>query len=163
MEPGVEMGPLANRRRLEAAHAFVEDARAGGAKLLAGGGPPAGIRRGYFFSPTVLSDMAADARMLIEEPFVPVAPLLGFDDFDEVIERANALPFGLAAYLFTNRLRTAERAADALEAGMVGINDLALAAAEAPFGGVKESGIGREGGTFGIRGFLEAKTVKTVI
>ncbi len=163
MDPGVEMGPLANRRRLEAAHAFVEDARAGGAKLLAGGGPPAGIRRGYFFSPTVLSDMAADARMLIEEPFVPVAPLLGFDDFDEVIERANALPFGLAAYLFTNRLRTAERAADALEAGMVGINDLALAAAEAPFGGVKESGIGREGGTFGIRGFLEAKTVKTVI
>jgi succinate-semialdehyde dehydrogenase/glutarate-semialdehyde dehydrogenase len=163
MEPGVEMGPLANRRRLEAAHAFVEDARAGGAKLLAGGSTPAGIQRGYFFSPTVLSDLAADARMLIDEPFVPVAPLLGFDDFDEVIERANALPFGLAAYLFTNRLRTAERAADALEAGMVGINDLALAAAEAPFGGVKESGIGREGGTFGICGFLEAKTVKTVI
>jgi succinate-semialdehyde dehydrogenase/glutarate-semialdehyde dehydrogenase len=163
MEPGVEMGPLANRRRLEAAKAFVEDARAGGAKLLAGGAPPAGIQRGYFFSPTVLSDVAADARILVEEPFVPVAPLLGFDDFDEVIERANALPFGLAAYLFTNRLRTAERAADALESGMVGINDFALATAEAPFGGVKESGIGREGGTFGIRGFLEAKTVKTVI
>ena len=163
MEPGVEMGPLANRRRLEAARAFVEDARAGGAKLLAGGGPPAGIRRGHFFSPTVLSDLAEDARMLSEEPFVPVAPLLGFDDFDEVIERANALPFGLAAYLFTSRLRTAERAAEALEAGMVGINDFALAASEAPFGGVKESGIGREGGSFGIREYLEPKTVKTVI
>jgi succinate-semialdehyde dehydrogenase/glutarate-semialdehyde dehydrogenase len=163
MEPGVEMGPLANLRRLEAAHAFVEDARAGGANLLAGGGPPAGIHRGHFFSPTVLSDVAADARMLTEEPFVPVAPLLRFDDFDEVIERANALPFGLAAYLFTNRLRTAERAADALEAGMVGINDFALAASEAPFGGVKESGIGREGGTLGIREYLEPKTVKTVI
>ena len=160
MEPGVEMGPLAS-------------APGGGARLRRGReraaqssspvGLPAGIRRGYFFSATVLSDLAADARMLIDEPFVPVAPLLSFDDFDEVIERANALPFGLAAYLFTNRLRTAEQAADALEAGMVGINDLALATAEAPFGGVKESGIGREGGTFGIRGFLEAKTVKTVI
>ena len=79
------------------------------------------------------------------------------------MERANALPFGLAAYLFTNRLQTAERAADALEAGMVGINDFALATAEAPFGGVKESGIGREGGALGIRDFLEAKTVKTVV
>jgi succinate-semialdehyde dehydrogenase/glutarate-semialdehyde dehydrogenase len=163
MEPGVEMGPLANRRRLEAAHAFVEDARAGGAKLLAGGGPPAGTQRGYFFSPTVFSEVADDAQMLIEEPFVPVAPLLDFDDFDEVIERANGLPFGLAAYLFTNRLRTAEQATDALEAGMVGINDFTLAASEAPFGGVKESGIGREGGTFGIREYLQAKTVKTVI
>jgi len=163
MEPGVEMGPLANRRRLEAAQAFVEDAKAGGAKVLTGGGAPAGIQKGHFFSPTVLSDLADDARMLFEEPFVPVAPLLPFDDFDQVIERANALPFGLAAYLFTNRLRTAERAADALESGMVGVNDFTLAASEAPFGGIKESGIGREGGTFGIREYLEPKTVKTVI
>jgi succinate-semialdehyde dehydrogenase/glutarate-semialdehyde dehydrogenase len=163
MEPSVEMGPLANRRRLEAAHAFVEDAKAGGAKILTGGGAPAGIQKGHFFSPTVLSDLADDARMLYEEPFVPVAPLLPFDDFDQVIERANALPFGLAAYLFTNRLRTAERAADALESGMVGVNDFTLAASEAPFGGIKESGIGREGGTFGIREYLEPKTVKTVI
>jgi len=163
MEPGVEMGPLANRRRLEAAHGFVEDAKAGGAKILTGGGAPAGIQKGHFFSPTVLSDLADDARILFEEPFVPVAPLLPFDDFDQVIERANALPFGLAAYLFTNRLRTAERAADALESGMVGVNDFTLAASEAPFGGIKESGIGREGGTFGIREYLEPKTVKTVI
>ena len=163
MEPGVEMGPLANRRRLEAAHAFVKDATTGGARLLAGGGRPEGIGRGYFFSPTVISNVPAEARILNEEPFIPVAPLLVFDDFDEVMERANALPFGLAAYLFTNRLQTAERAADALEAGMVGINDFALATAEAPFGGVKESGIGREGGALGIRDFLEAKTVKTVV
>jgi succinate-semialdehyde dehydrogenase/glutarate-semialdehyde dehydrogenase len=162
LEPDVEMGPLANRRRLEAAHAFVEDATSGGARLLVGGGRPPGIDRGYFFSPTVISNVAAEARILIEEPFIPVAPLLVFDEFDEVMERANALPFGLAAYLFTNRLQTAERAADALEAGMVGINDFALATAEAPFGGVKESGTGREGGALGIRDFLEAKTVKTV-
>jgi len=163
MEPGVEMGPLANRRRLEAAHAFVEDAKAGGAKILTGGGTPPGMRKGYFFSPTVLSGLADDARMLTEEPFVPVAPLLAFEDFDQVIERANALPFGLAAYLFTDRLGTAERAANALESGMVGVNDFTLAASEAPFGGVKESGIGREGGSFGIREYLEPKMVKTVI
>jgi succinate-semialdehyde dehydrogenase/glutarate-semialdehyde dehydrogenase len=163
MEPGVEMGPLANHRRLEAARGFVEDARKGGAEILTGGGTPAGIDKGYFFSPTVLSGLADAARMLVEEPFVPVAPLLAFDEFDEVIERANALPFGLAAYLFTHRLATAERASEALEAGMVGVNDFTLAASEAPFGGIKESGIGREGGTFGIREYLEPKTVKTVI
>lgn len=163
MEPGVEMGPLANARRYEAARGLVEDAKARGATVLAGGDRPSGLDKGHFFSPTVLSDLPARARILHEEPFVPVAALQSFDDFDEVIERANALPFGLAAYVFTNRLDHAERAAAALEAGMVGINDFTLAAAEAPFGGVKESGIGRESGTFGIREFLEVKTVKTVI
>lgn len=163
MEPGVEMGPLANARRYEAARGLVEDAKALGATVLAGGDRPSGLDKGHFFSPTVLSDLPARARILHEEPFVPVAALQSFDDFDEVIERANALPFGLAAYVFTNRLDHAERAAAALEAGMVGINDFTLAAAEAPFGGVKESGIGRESGTFGIREFLEVKTVKTVI
>jgi succinate-semialdehyde dehydrogenase/glutarate-semialdehyde dehydrogenase len=104
----------------------------------------------------------AEARILHEEPFVPVAPILEFDDFDEVLARANALRYGLAAYVFTRSLQSAERAADALEAGMVGINNFALASAEAPFGGVKESGMGREGGALGIREFLEAKMIKTV-
>jgi len=162
LDPEVEMGPLANPRRLETARTLVEDALAGGAKLLAGGGPPVSQTRGYFFAPTVLSELATEARILREEPFVPVAPILEFDDFDEVLERANALPFGLAAYVFTNDLRSAELAADGLEAGMVGINDFALAAAEAPFGGVKQSGMGRESGALGIREFLEAKTIKTV-
>ncbi len=162
LDPEVEMGPLTNTRRFEAAQALVADALAGGGKLLAGGGRPASQQRGFFFEPTVLADVAPEARILHEEPFVPVAPILEFDDFDQVLARANALPFGLAAYLFTNDLATAEHAADALEAGMVGINDFALAAAEAPFGGVKQSGIGREGGALGIREFLEAKTLKTV-
>jgi succinate-semialdehyde dehydrogenase/glutarate-semialdehyde dehydrogenase len=163
LDPDVEMGPLANCRREERAWAFVEDAVARGAKRLAGGERPASGSRGYFFSPTVLGDLPPEAEILHEEPFVPVAPILEFEDFDEVLERANALPFGLAAYVFTHRLDTAERAADALQSGMVGINDFGLAAAEAPFGGVKESGMGREGGAFGIREFLEVKTVKTVI
>ncbi|MGH0035298.1 MAG: NAD-dependent succinate-semialdehyde dehydrogenase [Myxococcota bacterium] len=162
LEEGVEMGPLANPRRLEAARELVEDALACGAKLLAGGGRPASQPHGYFFSPTVLAEVPADARMLREEPFVPVAPILPFDDLDEAVARANALPFGLAAYAFTRDLAQAERLTEELEAGMVGVNDLALAAAEIPFGGVKESGIGRESGRLGIFEFLESRTLKTV-
>ena len=156
------MGPLANPRRLKMAESLVDDALGLGAKLLAGGGRPASPTRGYFFSPTVLADVPAEARILHEEPFVPVAPILEFDDLDEVLARANALRYGLAAYVLTRSLQSAERAADALEAGMVGINNFALASADAPFGGVKESGIGREGGALGIQEFLEAKMIKTV-
>jgi succinate-semialdehyde dehydrogenase/glutarate-semialdehyde dehydrogenase len=145
------------------ARVLVEDALGRGAKLLAGGKPPASSGRGYFFPPTVLTDVPPDAQILHQEPFVPVAPIIEFEDFDEVLGRANALPFGLAAYVFTHDLRTAERAAAALEAGMVGINDFELAAAEAPFGGIKESGMGRESGALGIREFLEPKMVKTVL
>jgi succinate-semialdehyde dehydrogenase/glutarate-semialdehyde dehydrogenase len=162
LDPDVEMGPLANARRLEMAEALVDDALGLGAKLLAGGARPASQARGYFFSPTVLAQVPPEARILHEEPFVPVAPILEFDDLDEVLARANALPYGLAAYVFTRSLHSAERAAGALEAGMVGINDFALACADAPFGGVKESGIGREGGALGIKAFLEAKMIRTV-
>jgi succinate-semialdehyde dehydrogenase/glutarate-semialdehyde dehydrogenase len=163
LDPDVDMGPLANRRRLQAAREFCDDALARGARRLAGEERSDLPGQGYFFPPTVLADVPPEARILHEEPFVPVAPILVFDDFDEVIARANALPYGLAAYVFTGRLRTARLAAEALEVGMVGINDLVIATAEAPFGGVKESGIGRESGTLGIREFLEPKTVKTLI
>jgi len=162
LDPEVEMGPLANPRRLQMAEDLVADALGLGAKLLTGGGRPASRTRGYFFSPTVLAHVPPEARILHEEPFVPVAAILEFDDLDEVLARANALRYGLAAYVFTRNLHSAERAADALEAGMVGINTFALSSAEAPFGGVKESGIGREGGALGIREFLEAKMIKTV-
>ena len=97
---------------------------------------------------------------VIPEPFVPVAPIAGFRDFDEAIERANSVPFGLAGYVFTNSLRTATLASEAIEAGMVGVNEMLLAAAEAPFGGVKESGMGREGGALGIKDYLEPRSVK---
>jgi len=97
---------------------------------------------------------------MIEEPFVPIAPIAGFTEFDEVIQRANNVPFGLAGYVFTNSLRTATLASEALECGMVGVNEMLLATAEAPFGGIKESGMGREGGSLGIKDYLEPKYVK---
>jgi succinate-semialdehyde dehydrogenase/glutarate-semialdehyde dehydrogenase len=160
-EDGVTMGPLANARGLEAAQGLVEDALIRGAELLAGGRPPAGFDRGYFFEPTVLGRVPDEARIMTEEPFGPVAPIATFTGFDEVVARANALPFGLAGYVFSRSLRTATLAAEALEVGMVGINDMLLACAEAPFGGIKESGMGREGGALGIRDYLEAKYIKT--
>jgi succinate-semialdehyde dehydrogenase/glutarate-semialdehyde dehydrogenase len=160
-DDGVTMGPLANARGLETAKSLVEDALGRGAELLAGGRQPAGFNRGYFFEPTVLGHVPDDARVMTEEPFGPVAPIATFTGFDEVVARANALPFGLAGYVFSRSLRTANLAAEALEVGMVGVNDMLLACAEAPFGGVKESGMGREGGALGIHDYLEAKYVKT--
>ncbi|MEC5324199.1 NAD-dependent succinate-semialdehyde dehydrogenase [Aurantimonas sp. A3-2-R12] len=160
MEEGVQMGPLANRRGLETIQELVEDARQRGAQVLAGGSVPAEANRGFFFEPTVLGHVPDDARIMREEPFGPVAPLTTFTTYDEVMERANALPFGLAGYVFSNDLRTATRAYEDLEVGMVGVNEMLLAIAEAPFGGVKESGMGREGGSFGIGDYLETKYVK---
>ncbi|WP_442873815.1 NAD-dependent succinate-semialdehyde dehydrogenase [Aurantimonas sp. C2-6-R+9] len=160
MEEGVQMGPLANRRGLETIQELVEDARQRGAEVLAGGSVPAEANRGFFFEPTVLGHVPDDARIMREEPFGPVAPLTTFTSYDEVMERANALPFGLAGYVFSNDLRTATRAYEDLEVGMVGVNEMLLATAEAPFGGVKESGMGREGGSFGIGDYLETKYVK---
>ncbi|HVY58826.1 MAG TPA: NAD-dependent succinate-semialdehyde dehydrogenase [Xanthobacteraceae bacterium] len=159
-EEGVTMGPLANQRGLEGAKSLLADALEHGAELLAGGKVPAGFNRGYFFEPTVLGRVPDDARIMFEEPFAPIAPIATFRDFDDVVARANALPFGLAGYVFSNSLRTATLAAEALEVGMVGINDMLLATAEAPFGGVKESGMGREGGSLGIRDYLEPKYIK---
>ncbi len=161
LEDGVTMGPLANSRGLDNAKALVKDALDRGADLLAGGKTPAGHNRGYFFEPTVLGCVPDDARIMNDEPFGPVAPIATFTSFEDVIERANALPFGLAGYVFAKSLKTATLAAEALEVGMVGVNDMLLATAEAPFGGIKESGIGREGGSIGIRDYLEPKYIKT--
>jgi succinate-semialdehyde dehydrogenase / glutarate-semialdehyde dehydrogenase len=160
LDEGVQIGPLANQRGLKNALALVEDACELGAKLLAGGQRPPGFNRGYFFEPTVLGAVPDKARIMKEEPFVPIAPLTPFNDFDEVITRANSVPYGLAAYVFTRSLRTANMASEALECGMVGVNDFAIATAEAPFGGVKESGMGREGGSLGVQDYLVAKYTK---
>jgi succinate-semialdehyde dehydrogenase/glutarate-semialdehyde dehydrogenase len=159
-DEGVTMGPLASARGLENIKSLVADAVARGAELLAGGRPAAGFNRGFFFEPTVLGRVPDEARIMTEEPFGPAAPITTFVDFDEVVSRANALPFGLAGYVFTKSLRTATLASEALEVGMVGVNDMLLATAEAPFGGVKESGMGREGGALGIRDYLEPKYIK---
>jgi succinate-semialdehyde dehydrogenase/glutarate-semialdehyde dehydrogenase len=160
-DAGVAMGPLASARSLAHVKELVADAVGRGAKVLTGGKPPAGFNRGYFYEPTVLGGVPDEAGIMHEEPFGPVAPLTTFKSFEEAIVRANGLPFGLAGYLFTSSLRTATLASEALEVGMVGINDMLLACAEAPFGGIKESGMGREGGALGIFDYLEPKYIKT--
>ncbi|MEF7613187.1 NAD-dependent succinate-semialdehyde dehydrogenase [Aquincola sp. MAHUQ-54] len=160
---GTEVGPMANRRGLANAHRLIDDALAQGARLIAGGRRPEGLPgdKGYYLAPTVLADVPPSARIMREEPFGPVAPLAPFDGFDEAIALANSTPYGLASYLFSRSLKTATMASEAIEAGMVGVNDLAIASAEMPFGGVKESGMGREGGALGIRDYLEAKYIRT--
>ena len=159
-DAGVDCGPMANARGRERAASFVKDAVEKGAEVLVGGSPPADMNRGFFFAPTVLDHVPDEARIMYEEPFAPIAPIAAFEAFDEVIARANAVPYGLAGYLFSSSLSTANRAAEALEVGMVGVNDLIVAAAEIPFGGVKESGMGREGGKLGIFDYLDPKYVK---
>lgn len=160
LEEGVQMGPMANERGLSTIQELVADATAKGADILAGGGRPEGINRGYFFAPTVLGHVPDEARVMSEEPFGPIAPITTFRDYDEVMERANSLPFGLAGYVFTNDLGRATRAYEDLECGMIGVNEMLLATAEAPFGGIKESGMGREGGSLGIHDYLDPKYVK---
>ena len=160
LDEGVQVGPMANRRGLETIQKMTEDAVARGAELLAGGKTPAGSNKGFFIEPTVLGRVPDDALVMNEEPFGPIAPIATFRDYDEVIERANALPFGLAGYVFSNDLSVSTRAYEDLEVGMVGVNEMLLATAEAPFGGVKESGMGREGGSLGIHDYLDPKYVK---
>lgn len=160
---GVDVGPMANRRGLVHAHALIEDALAHGARLATGGRRPAGLpgEKGHYLAPTVLADVSEAARIMQDEPFAPVAPIAPFDTFEEAIARANGTRYGLASYLFTRSLKTATLASEAIEAGMVGVNELAIAAAEMPFGGVKESGMGREGGALGLRDYLEPKYIRT--
>lgn len=157
---GVTTGPMIRARAVENALRLVEDARAKGARLLAGGARPDGLARGHFLQPTVLAGVPDDAAIMREEPFSPVAPIASFTDFDDVIARANSTPFGLASYVFTYDGALAAQTAEALEAGMVGINETLLATAEAPFGGVKESGFGREGGSLGILDYLTPKYIR---
>ena len=160
LKEGVTTGPMIRQRSLETALGLIEDAREKGARLLAGGGRPNDLNTGHFLQPTVLADVPDDARIMYEEPFAPVAPITGFDDFDDVITRANSTIFGLAAYVFTHDSALAAETAEAMEAGMVGINETLLATAEAPFGGVKESGFGREGGSLGVQDYLVPKYIR---
>lgn len=157
MSPGVDVGPLTTKKRLEAIEALVEDTRSRGATLLTGGRRPPDFNRGFFYEPTVFGRVPDDARVMTEEPFGPIAPITTFRDFDEVMARANALPVGLGGYVFTRSLKRAHEASEAMETGMVGVNTLALATPETPFGGIKESGFGREGGSLGIKDYLDVK------
>ncbi len=154
---GVEMGPLANERRIEALSALVDDAVAKGADVLTGGSRIDG--RGYFFKPTVLANVPDNARVMQEEPFGPLAIVNPMRSLDDGIARANSVPYGLAAYGFTNRADYADRLVDGLEAGNVSINTLEASLPETPFGGVKSSGYGREGGTEGLHNYMIVKNV----
>ena len=156
-ESSTQMGPLANHRRIEALEILVADARAKGARVLAGGERLG--NRGYFFPLTVLADLPDNARAMREEPFGPLALINPVSSIDEAIEKANALPFGLAAYAFTHSARNADQLAEGIEAGNVSINTLEASVAETPFGGVKESGYGREGGIEGLSHYTIIKNV----
>ncbi|MDH4985340.1 NAD-dependent succinate-semialdehyde dehydrogenase [Aminobacter anthyllidis] len=157
LEEGIEMGPVANHRRVEAMEMLVADAVSKGAKLLLGGERPR--NSGYFYPPTILADLPDNARVMREEPFGPLAVINPVSSLEEAIEKANGVPFGLAAYAFTNSAANVDQITDDLEAGNVSINTLEASVAETPFGGVKESGFGREGGVEGILHYMVAKNV----
>ncbi|HEY9290424.1 MAG TPA: NAD-dependent succinate-semialdehyde dehydrogenase [Microlunatus sp.] len=156
-EDGVQVGPLVDQPTLDKVVRLVDDAVQSGAHVITGGSAPGGD--GYFFTPTVLTGVAKDAAMNSEEIFGPVAPLTPFTEEDEVVTLANATPWGLVGYVYTNDLRRAIRVGEALEFGMVGLNQGVVSNPYAPFGGVKESGLGREGGSIGIDEFLETKYI----
>jgi succinate-semialdehyde dehydrogenase/glutarate-semialdehyde dehydrogenase len=154
-EPGVEVGPLIDASQRDKVAALVDAARIGGAAVLCGGEGVDGP--GYFYRPTVLVDPAPDATILQEEIFGPVAPIVTFAEDDEAIALANATEYGLVAYLYTRDLDRGLRTMERLETGMVGINRGLVSNAAAPFGGMKASGLGREGGRDGIDEYLETK------
>ena len=151
-----KMGPLANARRPGAIGALVDDAKAKGARVMAGGSPG---DHGFFFQPTLLADVPLDADIMNNEPFGPVAVSASFRTFDDAIEQANRLPYGLAAFAFTENGRRANLLGDAIEAGMIGINSFGISAADAPFGGVKDSGFGSEGGKEGLETYQVVKAI----
>ena len=154
---GIAMGPLANARRLTAMAQIIEDAQAQGATVLAGGERIGSV--GNFYAPTVLNDVPLHAHIFNHEPFGPVAAIRGFDNLDDAIAEANRLPFGLAGYAFTRSLKNAHLLAQRLELGMLWINQPALPWAEMPFGGVKDSGYGSEGGPEALEAYLNTKAV----
>jgi len=151
------MGPLTTRRQLDRIEALAADTKSAGATVLAGGRRPKESNKGYFFEPTVYEDVPDEARIMHDEPFGPLAPVNTFRDLDQVIERANDTPYGLAAYVFTRSLGRAQHLSREIRSGMVGVNTFLVAHAEAPFGGVKESGMGREGGRQAIHDYLDVK------
>ncbi|MFP4330819.1 MAG: NAD-dependent succinate-semialdehyde dehydrogenase [Spirochaetaceae bacterium] len=174
LEEGVDIGPLVNREGLETALAHIENAVAAGGRIVCGGkratvagpqgatpqgGPEAGAGGGYYLEPTVIADVPDDAACMTEETFGPVAPVIAFDTEDEAIRKANDSRYGLAAYAYTSDLNRSWRLAEQLEAGTVGINDAVPSTSNCPFGGVKESGFGRELGVEGMAAFMETKHV----
>jgi succinate-semialdehyde dehydrogenase/glutarate-semialdehyde dehydrogenase len=159
LDAGIEVGPMFEKKALQTTADLVEDARHTGAKVLTGGKVSDRFDKGYFFEPTVLTGVTDQAKMMTEEPFAPVMPLLDFSKIDDVIRAANNTRYGLAAYVFTNDLTVAWKMAEGIEAGIIGINDPVPATPQCPFGGMKESGMGRELGHEGLEAYMETKYV----
>ena len=157
LDEGVKMGPLAHDRRLTAIEGFVADAVENGAKVLTGGKRKG--NKGYFFEPTVMTNVSNEARIMNEEPFGPLAPINSFSSIDEVVEESNRLNYGLAAYAYTNSAKTAQDLGQAIESGQVSINHHGLGLVDTPFGGVKDSGYGSEGGPEGLDAYMTTKLV----
>ncbi len=163
LEEATQMGPLINQRRVDAMEKIVADARARGGTVQTGGGRPQGQNKGFFFEPTVITDLPGDALAMRDENFGPIAAITSFSSAEEAYDRANSSEHGLAAYVFTRDPARMREAAARLESGMVGVNSYALAAAEAPFGGIKSSGMGREGGSEGILDYMNVKLTQVAV
>jgi len=159
LEGNVQVGPLINARQRDRVEALVHDASARGVAVRAGGQRPPALERGYFFEPTVLAGVRPEMPVFEEEIFGPVMPVIPFDELEEALALANRTPYGLAAYVWTNDLRASVRLSEGLEFGIVGVNEWAAHATEAPFGGWKQSGLGHESGAEGLNEYLETKLV----
>ena len=157
MDKDVQLGPITTKKRLEEIEKLVEKTKKEGAKILCGGKRPSEFNKGYFYEPTVFDNVKDDFTIMTEEPFGPLTPLLTFNNFDDVIKRANNQVAGLASYVCTNSNELANKTSEALETGMVAVNTPFISSAETPFGGIKQSGYGREGGSMGIKDYLNIK------
>ncbi|MDC3100549.1 NAD-dependent succinate-semialdehyde dehydrogenase [Candidatus Pelagibacter sp.] len=157
MDPSVQLGPLTTKKRLNEIENLVETTKKEGAKVLLGGKRPQGFNKGYFYEPTIFDNVKDDYTIMKVEPFGPLVPMLSFKEFDEVIERANNHELGLSSYICTNSMERAHRASELMETGTVAVNTPLVAIAEAPFGGIKQAGYGREGGSMAIKDYLNVK------
>ena len=157
MDKDVQLGPITTKKRLEEIEKLVEVTKKEGAKVLCGGKRPSGFNKGYFYEPTVFDNVKDNFKIMTEEPFGPLTPILTFKNFEEVVKKANNQAAGLAAYVCTNSIELANKTSEALETGMVAVNTPFISNAETPFGGIKQSGYGREGGSFGIKDYLNIK------
>tara|TARA_B100000579_G_scaffold437368_1_gene466416 strand:+ start:6805 stop:8247 length:1443 start_codon:yes stop_codon:yes gene_type:complete len=152
-----QLGPMTTKKRLDEVENLVEKTKKEGAKILCGGKRPAGFNKGYFYEPTVFDNVKDDFTIMHQEPFGPLVPITTFKNYDEVIERANNHELGLASYVYTNSMERAHKSSEMLQTGVVAVNTPVVAVAEAPFGGIKQTGYGREGGSMGIKDYLNIK------
>ena len=157
MDKSVQLGPITTKKRLEEIEKLVEETKKEGATILCGGKRPSGFNKGYFYEPTIFDNVKDNFKIMTVEPFGPLSPITTFKSFDEVIERANNHEVGLAGYICTASMETAQRSSELIQTGMVAVNTPFISTAETPFGGIKQSGYGREGGSFGIKDYLNIK------